>query len=164
MAPQPGSIHRTARSDSGAARLWKWARSKRSPWTTLDAADAAEIAPSRARGIVAALHAAGLVECTTNAAPSQAGMVAAEYRLSPTGRETIDAPVMIVSDGLLVGARFRDEAGNVILRARVERSGLTGREVARQLGINHRTLRRMLSGEVSLMADDPVLTRVGKLK
>jgi hypothetical protein len=90
--------------------LWPWARSRRAPWTTLDAAAAAALSPRRTRAIVAALHAAGLLDCVREAElAGQDGQTAAEWTVSEAGRQVL-APILIVNGetraiiGIRVGA------------------------------------------------------------
>ena len=103
MSPRPGSIHTRPRADSGAARLWQWARERRGAWTTLAAMEACSISPRRCRAIVAALHAAGILE----AQATHAGNQAAEWELSAAGRALTAAPILIVDAraGLITGVR-----------------------------------------------------------
>lgn len=166
MAPYKGSIHRRARSDSGAARLWHWARTRRRPWTVDMAAAAAEISDRRARAIVRALYEADLLDCLHERELTDQGWAPAEWTVSEYGRTIGVAPVMVSSDGIITGLRISttDGAGVGQLRQALERSGLSVRAAARQLGVNDRTLRRMLSGETPLTSDDPILQRARELR
>lgn len=171
MAPTKGSIHRRPRSDSGAARIWDWARGKRGPWTSADAAEACEISPRRCRAIVAAMHDAGLLDCERESELAQGsvgmgGQQAAEWSLSVAGRALAAPPVLIVDreTGAITGIRAAANGdGTAKLRRHVERSGLTGRAAARALGVNDRTLRRMLAGKPAIAGDDPILARAARL-
>jgi predicted ArsR family transcriptional regulator len=108
MSPTKGSIHRKPRSDSGAARLWQWARERRGPWTCAEAAEACEISPRRCRAIVAALHAGGVLDCERESETvGGVGNTPAEWSLSAEGRALAMAPVMVVDgrSGLITGIR-----------------------------------------------------------
>jgi hypothetical protein len=150
-------------------RLWDWARARRGAWTAAEAAEAAEITPRRSRAIVKALADAGLVELVDPTEPlgHRAGAAPARYRLSPEGRAHAGAPVLIVDgeSGVITGVRApADGAGNARLCAAVRDAGLSGRAAARALGVNERTLRRMLSGETPIDGDDPIMARLDGLR
>lgn len=164
MAPYKGSIHRRARSDSGAARLWHWARTRRRPWTVDMAAAAAEISDRRGRAIVRALYEADLLDCLQERELTDQGWAPAEWTVSEYGRAVTSAPIMIAEEGIITGLRIAADDGVGQLRQAVERSGLSVRAAARQLGVNDRTLRRMLSGETPLTSDDPILQRARELR
>lgn len=169
MPPKLGDIHRRPRSDSGVVRLWEWARGKRGSWTAAEAAEAAEIAPRRARAIIKALCDAGYIDLTAEAESigGPDGATPAEYRFSAAARDLPGAPVLIVDgeSGTITGVRApADGDGNARLRAAVDASGLSGRAAAAALGLNERTLRRMISGETPIGRDDPALARLPALK
>lgn len=162
MPPTPGSIHRRPRHDSGAARIWAWARRQRRTWTAHEAAAACAVASRRARAIVAAMAAAGLLEQTAEVARGEGGQLTpAGWRLSAAGRALPVPPVLIIDGetGSIVGVRVYDGSGNAELRRLIEETGLSTRAAARALRLNSRTLRRILSGETPISRDDPVLTR-----
>jgi hypothetical protein len=168
MSPSKGSVHRRARSDSGAVRLWDWARGRRGSWTCAAAAEAADITSRRAREIVRALHAAELVECIreTETLGGGQGQSAAEWAMSAAGRAVKGAPVLIVDgkSGRIVGVRAAtDGDGAVPLRRAVERSKLPLREAARRLKVNDTTLRAMLRGDQPISADDAIIKRARAL-
>lgn len=162
-----GSIHRRPRSDSGAVRLWAWARTRRGSWTCAEAAEAATITPRRAREIVRALHAAGLLDCIRETETAgQVGQVPAEWAMSAGGRAIDGAPVLIVdgASGRITGIRAAVNGdGTDKLRRAIERSKLSTREAARQLQVNNRTLRRMMQGDPPIAADDPIIARARAL-
>ncbi|MCC6775657.1 MAG: hypothetical protein IT537_03315 [Hyphomicrobiales bacterium] len=167
MSPTPGTIHRRARRDSGAARLWQWARRRRSPWTCPQAAEAADITQRRAREIVAALAAAGLVDQAREAELTIDGNQAAEWRLSEAARAVALAPVLVVdgTTGRIVGVRLTgDGSGTDRLRRAIERSGLSIRQAAIQLDIHERTLQRWLAQGAPIAADDPLIARARELR
>lgn len=166
MPPKLGDTHRRPRSDSGAVRLWAWARACRGSWTAAAAAEAAGITARRARAIVAALREAGLVAQTSAAVSLGAeGAAPAEYRLTDEGRALAGAPIMIIEDGAIRGVRLPAEgAGNARLVAAVAAAGISQRAAAAALGVHERTLRRMLAGETPVDDDDPVMGRLGALK
>lgn len=84
--------------------------------------------------------------------------------LTGAGRALRDPPVLIVRDGVAVAARpSGDGRGNRLLREAISASGLSARQAARALGLNERTLRRMISGELPLAADDPAVIRAADL-
>lgn len=165
MAPYRGAIHRRPRSDSGAARLWQWARTRRAPWLVAEAAEAAGITARRARAIVTALGEAGYLDCTRL---SDAIGEAAEWRLSEAGRALAGPPILVIdgATGLVTGARAAPVGsdGNAMLQRAVRRSGLSGRAAAAALGVNDRTLRRLLCGETPIPADDPIIARARSLR
>ncbi|HEY7302165.1 MAG TPA: hypothetical protein VH684_30090 [Xanthobacteraceae bacterium] len=109
MSPRPGSIHRRPRRDSGAARLWAWARARRGVWTARDAAAAAGLSRGRARAIVRALARAGYLDCVRESEISGpgAGQAPAEWVMSEDGRALASPPVLIVDrkSGNIVGVR-----------------------------------------------------------
>jgi len=163
MSPTPGSIHRRPRSDSGAARLWQWARTRRGPWTTLEAAEAAELTARRTRAIVAALGDAGLLDrIKESELEGDAGQQAAEWEMSAAGRALAAPPVLIVDGqvGIITGVRAAANGdGTEKLRKAIARSKLSIRAAAKQLQVNETTLRRMLRGEPPIAGDDPIIAR-----
>src|SRR5437016_4999379 len=140
MSPIPGSIHRRPRSDSGAVRLWTWARTRRRPWTCPEVAEAAAITDRRTREIVRALHEARLLDCVRESeVVGQHGQEAAEWELSAAGRAMLAPPVLIVDGeaGRIVGIRAAVNGdGTAKLRRAVERSGLSTRAAARAMGVH----------------------------
>jgi hypothetical protein len=165
MAPTRGSIHARARCDSGVARLWQWARTRRAPWTCLDAADAAAISSRRMRAIVGALAAAGLVDCVRESELDNNGQKAAEWTLSVTGTAMREPPILIVTDGAIVGVRMPgDDSGTAMLRRALARSGLSTRAAARRLGVSDSSMRRFIRGTPPLGADDPLIARLDVLR
>lgn len=164
MSPHRGSIHRQPRSDSGAVRLWQWARSRRAPWTCIDAAEAADISERRARTIITALHESGLVDCDRASELGHDGQQPATWMLSRAGRDLDDPPIMISNGrGIYIGARTADGDGNDTLRRILERADIATRDAARKLQINSRTLRRMLDGALKISTDDPIIGRARRL-
>lgn len=107
MSPGKGSTHSRARSDSGAARLWQWARERRGPWTCPEAVEACAISPRRCRAIVAALYAAGVLDQVSESEVSDRGQAPATWRLSAAGRALAAPPIMVVDwvAGLITGVR-----------------------------------------------------------
>jgi hypothetical protein len=113
MPPHPGSVHTRARTDSGAARMWDWAQTQRTPWTTIDLCEAIDGSARRTRAIVAAWLAAGLVRRvvpTKRQSSYGANRVGyarriVSYEIAGAHRGS-PAPVMIVRDGVIVGARI----------------------------------------------------------
>lgn len=109
MSQPRGYRKPTARRDSGAARLWQWARQRRSPWTADQAATANAISRRRCRMIVQALAAAGIVDCVQEYASigGAHGWQPAEWRLTAAGRKLTAAPIMITDAraGYIVGIR-----------------------------------------------------------
>lgn len=107
MAPTKGSFHRRARRDSGAARIWAWARAKRGPWTSAEAADECAVSARRCRAILKAMSEAGILDQQKESEVSAGGQQAAEWALSADGRALSAAPVMIVDGrtGLITGVR-----------------------------------------------------------
>lgn len=167
MSPRPNSIHRRPRSDSGAARLFAWARARRGAWTAAEAGDESEISADRAKAIVRALVTAGYAEIAdaSRSLGGALGATPATYRLTPEGRSLAGPPTLIVdgASGNIVGVRAPgDGSGNALLRARIEASGLSTTAAAKALGLNPRTLRRILSGETPISADDPALAHAGR--
>jgi hypothetical protein len=109
MSPLTGSTHRAARLDSGLARLWAWARTRRGAWTCQDAVGECLLSESRCRAIVAALHQDGLLEQVSarSSLGYRTGFLPATWRMSPAGRNLDRAPIMIVDSerGIIVGLR-----------------------------------------------------------
>lgn len=109
MPPILGSIHRVARSDSGAARLWTWARKRKKPWSADDAASACDISRRRCRAIVAALRDAGLIEMVDERENPghRLGETARTWQMTDASRGIESAPVMIVDRdrGVITGVR-----------------------------------------------------------
>jgi hypothetical protein len=107
MSPRRGDIHRRARKDSGAARLWAWARGRRASWTCPDAAASCEVSPRRTRMIVAAMYEAALLLRVREYEMGQQGAEPAEWQMSARGRKLTAAPIMVVDGktGLIAGVR-----------------------------------------------------------
>lgn len=164
MPPTPGAIHRAPRSDSGAARLWQWARSRQQPWTCPEAAEACGVAAGRCRHIVAAFYQAGIVDRVAEQYRDAGGALrAAEWTLSAAGRKLAAPPVLITDAGRIVGVRVADLGGTDILRRAIERSGLGIMAAAEALQIHNATLHKILVGERLLAEDDPVIERARTL-
>lgn len=108
MSPRKGTTHSAARSDSGAARLWAWARRKRRAWTADEAAAAADIHPNRCRATVKALKDAGLlVEVEARKSLGRgAGSTKPTYRLTPEAEAIDTAPILTMRNGAIIGVRF----------------------------------------------------------
>lgn len=163
MSPIPGSIHRRPRSDSGAVRLWAWARARRRPWTCPEAAEQCRISSGRCRAIVRAMHDTGLLDQVRGSElVGGLGQGAAEWRLSAEGRAARQPPVLVVDGerGIIVGTRpAGDGRGNALLRQAVDASGLTRPAAAARLGVHVVTLQRWLAGSPPIAADDPMIER-----
>ena len=167
MPPYIGSIHRRPRSDSGAARLWAWARRKRSAWTIAAAAEAAQIEPRTARKIVAALVEEGLIDTIVErGSAGKDGWTPAEFAMTEAGRKIDSPPILVMAgqSGVVAGVRIIRDPANDRLRQSIEASGLATSAAACALGLNPRTLRRMMAGELPIAADDPVFQRLPALK
>lgn len=166
MAPYRGAIHRRPRSDSGAVRIWEWARSRRGSWTISEAVETTDVSRRRCQAIVTAMHGAGLVDQVRESELSSDGQTPAEWRLSPAGRAMQAGPIMIVDPdtGLITGCRPAPSGdGNAKLRRAVELAGMSGRGAARVLGISDRTLRQILAGQIQIAENDPLLARLSTL-
>lgn len=109
MAPAVGSRHRKARPDSAISRLWPWARKRKKPWTTTDAAEACTISARRCRAIVTALHDAGLIEQVSEAVgySFSKGSTPRTWQVSPKSRHVDFIPIMVVDGarGIITGIR-----------------------------------------------------------
>jgi hypothetical protein len=90
-------------------RLWRWIRARRRPWTCGAAADAAGISEGRARAIVRGLHAAGLVRRLTAWESTGGGFQPATWAISARGGRVTAPPILIVRQGLVIGARAADD-------------------------------------------------------
>jgi hypothetical protein len=55
------------------------------------------------------------------------------------------------------------DSGNALLRVALNEAGLTTHAAAEHLGLNARTLRRMISGALPIAADDPIIARARTL-
>jgi len=168
MPPVPGSIHRRPRSDSTAARLWTWARTRRAPWTCADALGAIGGSARRIRGIVAALHQAGILDqISASELTGPGGRAPAEWVLSDVGR-ALAAPPILITDaaaGTITGVRAAiDGIGTEQLREAISRSGLSGVAAATALGVRASTLRDLLRGRPPLAEDDPIIARARGLR
>lgn len=62
-----------------------------------------------------------------------------------------------------LGAELRLSSPSAQLRLYIARSGLSVRAAAKRLGINDRTLRRMLDGALKISTDDPIIGRARRL-
>ena len=113
MPPALGSTHSHPRRDSGLVRLWEWARARRGTWTCTDAIEACDLSERRCRAMVAALHAAGLIDQTSPQVSSgyRAGWTPAEWRLNTAGREIKQAPIMVIDHvrGVITGMRAQTD-------------------------------------------------------
>lgn len=109
MPPYVGLRHRRPRADSGAVRIWRWARRQRGTWTVSDAADAVTVAPRTARKAIAALGEAGLLDQVDQPGQDAGGIFrAAQWRISARGRAARGVPILTVdgATGRITGVRL----------------------------------------------------------
>jgi hypothetical protein len=158
MPPTPGTIHRRPRRDSGAARMWEWARHRRRAWSIAELAEAVGgCGDGRGREIVRAWRDAGLVDQVSERERLPDGTWSpALYRVPTTHRDR-PAPVMPRAEaGGLLTRQGAPEA-TVRLRSMLDTIGMSTSEAARALDIDRRALGLMLTGDIPIADDDPVL-------